>query len=210
MRWADLSISFARPIHSILALYGKSLIGFELGNLRSGRNSFGHRFMRPAKIRIAEPSVYRETLRSAFVVVDAAERRTLIAEAAARAAESVGGKILPDEELLGINTFLVEYPAVAVGRFSEGFLELPAEVLITAMREHQKYFAVLDSAGRLLPHFITVNNTPATDMAVVVRGHERVLRARLEDAKFSIAPINIPLDHQVKLAVCSSPVGIDP
>jgi glycyl-tRNA synthetase beta chain len=199
MRWADLSISFARPIHSILALYGKTLIGFEIGNLRSGRNTVGHRFLHPAKIRMAEPSVYREALRSAFVVVDAAERRALIADAAARAASSVGGKILPDEELLGINTYLVEYPAVAVGRFSEDFLELPAEVLITAMREHQKYFAVVDGAGRLLPNFITVNNTPATDMAVVVRGHERVLRARLEDAKFFYrSDKGIPLDNQVE------------
>jgi glycyl-tRNA synthetase beta chain len=199
MRWADLSISFARPIHSILALYGKTLIGFQLGNLRSGRDSFGHRFMHPAKIRISDPSDYREALRSAFVIADADERRKLIANAAAQAAAAVGGKVLPDDELLGINTYLVEYPALAVGRFSEDFLELPAEVLITAMREHQKYFAVVDADGRLLPHFIAVNNTPAKDMAVVVRGHERVLRARLEDAKFFYrSDKSIPLDSQVE------------
>jgi glycyl-tRNA synthetase beta chain len=95
----------------------------------------------------------------------------------------VGGIILPDEDLLDIVTQLVEFPAAAAGGFSEEYLELPDEVLITAMREHQKYFAVVDSAGRLLPHFIAVNNTPAKDMTVVTRGHERVLRARLEDAK---------------------------
>ncbi len=184
MRWADLTISFARPIHSLLALYGGSRIGFTLGGIRSGRTTFGHRFMHPRSINVAEPAAYVEALRSGFVIVDAAERRRLIAEGAAQAAASVGGHILPDEELLGTVTQLVEYPAVAVGRFAEAFLELPAEVLITAMREHQKYFAVVDAGGRLLPHFVAVNNTPVQDMAVVVRGHERVLRARLEDAKF--------------------------
>jgi len=184
MRWADLTISFARPIHSLLALYGGSRIGFTLGGIRSGRTSFGHRFMHPRTIKVAEPAAYVEALRSGFVIVDPAERRRLIAEGAAQAAASVGGSVLPDEELLGTVSQLVEYPAVAVGRFADTFLELPAEVLITAMREHQKYFAVVDTGGRLLPHFIAVNNTPVQDMAVVVRGHQRVLRARLEDAKF--------------------------
>ena len=184
MRWADLTISFARPIHSLLALYGGSRIDFTLGGIRSGRTSFGHRFMHPRAIKVAEPAAYVEALRSGFVIVDPAERRRLIAEGATQAAASVGGHVLPDEELLGTVTQLVEYPAIAVGRFADAFLELPAEVLITAMREHQKYFAVVDGDGRLLPHFIAVNNTPVKDMAVVVRGHERVLRARLEDAKF--------------------------
>ncbi len=184
MRWADLTISFARPIHSLLALYGGSRIGFTLGGIRSGRTSFGHRFMHPRQIKVAEPAAYVEALRSGFVIVDPAERRRLIAEGAAQAAATVGGCVLPDEELLGTVSQLVEYPAIAVGRFADTFLELPAEVLITAMREHQKYFAVVDTGGRLLPHFIAVNNTPVQDMAVVVRGHQRVLRARLEDAKF--------------------------
>ena len=199
MRWADLPISFARPIVWILALFGTGVIPFEVGGVRSGRNSLGHRFMHPRRIRIAEPSAYVEALRPAFVVVDAAERRKSIAEGAARAAASVGGTVLPDEELLGINTYLVEHPAAAAGRFPDEFLELPAEVLITAMREHQKYFAVTDAAGTLLPRFIAVNNTPVKDMAVVVRGHERVLRARLEDAKFFYRSDRaVSLDRQVE------------
>ncbi len=199
MRWADLSISFARPIVSILALFGTGVIPFDVGNVRSGRTCLGHRFMHPKKIRISEPSVYAEALRPAFVVVDAAERRKWIADAAAQAAAAAGGRVLPDAGLLDINTYLVEYPAVAVGRFSDEFLELPAEVLITAMREHQKYFAVTDAAGALLPRFIAVNNTPVKDMAVVVRGHERVLRARLEDAKFFYRSDRaVPLDRQVE------------
>ncbi|RPJ69141.1 MAG: glycine--tRNA ligase subunit beta, partial [Desulfobacteraceae bacterium] len=184
MRWGSLPIAFARPIHSLLALFGKTRVDVELAGVRSGRVSFGHRFVHSRRVRIAEPAAYVEALRAASVIVDIDERRTRIDASAAQAASSVGGAVLADEELLGIVTHLVEYPAVAVGRFSEGFLELPPEVLITAMREHQKYFAVVNTAGRLLPFFIAVNNTPATDMAVVIRGHERVLRARLEDAKF--------------------------
>ena len=199
MRWADLSISFARPIVWILALFGTGLVSFEVANVRSGRTSLGHRFMHPKKIRIAEPSAYAQALRPAFVVVDAAERRKWIADEAAQAAAAAGGSVYPDEELLGINTYLVEYPAVAIGRFPDEFLELPPEVLITAMREHQKYFAVTDAAGGLLPRFIAVNNTPVKDMAVVVRGHERVLRARLEDAKFFYRSDKaVPLDRQVE------------
>jgi glycyl-tRNA synthetase beta chain len=196
MRWADLAISFARPIVSILALYGKSVVGFEVGTIRSGRTTCGHRFMHPAKIKINDPSEYREALRAAYVVVDAAERRDVIATSIAKAAESVGGRILPDEDLLATVTHLVEFPAVTVGRFAEEYLELPDEVLITAMRVHQKYFAVADAAGRLRPNFIAVSNTPARDMAVVARGLERVLRARLEDAKFFYRTDKaIPLDH---------------
>jgi glycyl-tRNA synthetase beta chain len=199
MRWADLSISFARPIVWILALYGTGVIAFDVGNVRSGRTSLGHRFMHPKKVRISEPSAYLQDLRPAFVVGDAAERRKLIAEEADRTAAAAGGRVLPDADLLEINTYLVEYPAVAIGRFSADFLELPPEVLITAMREHQKYFAVTDAAGALLPRFIAVNNTPVKDMSVVVRGHERVLRARLEDAKFFYrSDLAAPLDRQVE------------
>ena len=196
MRWADLAIAFARPIVSILALYGKSVVGFELGSIRSGRATFGHRFMHPRKITIKDPAEYREALRAAYVVADVAERRELIAASIDTAGESAGGRVLPDEDLLATVTHLVEFPAVAVGRFAEEYLELPDEVLITAMREHQKYFAVTDSGGRLRPNFIAVNNTPARDMTVVTRGLERVLRARLEDAKFFYRTDKaVPLDQ---------------
>lgn len=199
MRWAGLSASFARPIVSILALLGSATVGFEAAGVRSGRTTFGHRFMAPGKIRIAEPAAYAEALRAAWVVVDPAERRRMIAAAVADCAASVGGRVLPDEGLLDVVTHLVEYPAPAVGRFAPEFLEVPREVLITAMREHQKYFAVTDEQGRLLPHFVAVNNTPARDMAVVARGHERVLRARLEDAKFFFrADRDTPLERMVE------------
>ena len=199
MRWADLSVVFVRPIVWILALFGSRVIPFEVGNVRAGRYSMGHRFMHPRKIRIAEPAAYVEALRPAFVVVDADERRRRIAEGAAQAASAAGGNVLPDKDLLDINTYLVEFPAPAAGGFSEKFLELPAEVLITAMREHQKYFAVTDASGRLLPRFIAVNNTPVQDIAAVMRGHERVLRARLEDATFFYRSDKaVSLDRQVE------------
>ena len=184
MRWADLGLSFARPIHAILALLGDQIISFKLENIRSGRRTLGHRFMHPRSISIGNAGEYVSTLRSAFVLANIAERRQMIEREIANAASHLGGQILSDDDLLDTVTHLVEYLAVSAGSFDKGFLKLPREVLITAMREHQKYFAVVGSEGQLLPYFVAVNNTPAEDMAVVTSGHERVLRARLEDARF--------------------------
>ena len=184
MRWADLDISFARPIHSCLALLGPSVIQFKLGNVRAGRTSHGHYFMQPGKIKIDSADDYVKRLKAAKVVVDLAERRKAVEREINAAAKKAGGRILPDEELVDIVNNLVEYPVAIAGGFDREFLELPDEVLITAMREHQKYFAVIDNSNRLLPYFIAVNNTKARDMKLVAKGHERVLRARLADAQF--------------------------
>jgi glycyl-tRNA synthetase beta chain len=184
MRWGDFDIHFARPIHSIMALLGKNVIPFVVGNIRSGRYVFGHRFMNPGKIKVEEPGDYVDRLRRAKVFVDMGERRKIIEKDIAKAAGKLGGRVLPDRELVDIVNNLVEYPAVVAGKFDKKFLELPREILITAMREHQKYFAVIDEKDNLMPCFIAVNNTLAKDMALVAKGHERVLRARLEDARF--------------------------
>ncbi|NVM21599.1 MAG: glycine--tRNA ligase subunit beta [Desulfobacterales bacterium] len=184
MRWSDLGLTFARPVHSILALLGDRIIPFRLENIKSGRRIPGHRFMHPRSIVVGNPSDYVEALRSAFVVADIAERRNMIRQEIAEAARKLGGEVIRDDDLLDTVTNLIEYSAVSAGTFDESFLALPKEVLITAMREHQKYFAVVSSDHQLLPYFITVNNTPTRDMAVVRSGHERVLRARLEDARF--------------------------
>ena len=184
MRWSNLGLSFARPIHSILALFGDRVIPFKLENIRSGRRTVGHRFMHPRPIAISDFSEYVAVLRSAYVVVDTPERKNMIREEIAKAARKLGGEVISDDDLLDIVTHLVEYPAVSGGTFDEAFLKLPREVLITAMREYQKYFAVMSSDHQLLPCFVAVNNTPAEDMAVVTSGHERVIRARLEDARF--------------------------
>jgi glycyl-tRNA synthetase beta chain len=184
MKWADLSIEFARPIHSSLALLGNKVIPFVLGNVKSGRYIFGHSFMSPGRIRLSKPDDYIEIMRSNYVLIDPKERKKQVVRGIDKAAADCGGRVLQDDDLVDIVTNLVEYPAVVSGSFDKEFLELPGEVLITAMREHQKYFAVIDKENNLMPSFIAVNNTPARDMSLVAKGHERVLRARLKDAQF--------------------------
>lgn len=184
MRWADLELSFARPIHAIVSLLGDEVVSFLLGQVRSGRRTFGHRFMHPQSISLSDSSGYLESLRSASVLADIGERKETIRGHIENAANGLGGRILSDEPLLDTVTNIVEFVAVSSGTFDRSFLKLPSEVLITAMREHQKYFSVVGADGTLLPHFIAVNNTSCDDMAAVTRGHERVLRARLEDARF--------------------------
>jgi glycyl-tRNA synthetase beta chain len=199
MKWADLSIHFARPIHSVLALLGSQVISFQLESIRSGRYTLGHSFMHAQKIKIDSAETYADQLRSAKVIVDIDTRRKAVARDISRAAAGVHGSILPDDELLDIVTNLVEYPVATAGKFDREFLQLPREILITAMREHQKYFAVVDNKGKLLPHFIAVNNTKTKDLGLVAVGHERVLRARLADAQFFYnSDLNILFDPWIE------------
>jgi glycyl-tRNA synthetase beta chain len=184
MRWGDWDLSFARPIHAIVALLDNQIISFNMEDIKSGRRTLGHRFMHPKPVTIKNALDYVSALRRAFVVADMAERKRLVVSEIEKAAGKLGGTILPDEALVDIVMNLVEYVAVSGGTFDKKFLRVPKEVLITAMREHQKYFAVIDPDKNLRPCFIAVNNTPAKDMKVVTKGHERVLRARLEDARF--------------------------
>jgi glycyl-tRNA synthetase beta chain len=185
MRWSNLNIAFARPIQSVLALLGKSVIAFGLGDaLKSGRYAWGHMFMCRKKIKIDDAGSYLACMRQAMVIADIAERKQMVHQEISAAAKALGGQILPDEELLDIVAQLVEIPIATGGRFDEGFLELPREILITSMREHQKYFAVVDQAGKLMPCFVAVNNTRTKDLDLVAKGHQRVLRARLSDAQF--------------------------
>jgi glycyl-tRNA synthetase beta chain len=131
--------------------------------------------------------------------VDPAERRALLEQELARAAAAVNGEVVPNPGLLEENTFLVEYPSVVVGNFEDKFLTLPDEVLITSMREHQRYFSLRGADGRLLPHFIAVNNTLTRDPNVVRQGHERVIRARLSDAMFFYQEdAKVPLENRVE------------
>jgi glycyl-tRNA synthetase beta chain len=184
MRWADLDIEFARPIHTIVALMGSKVIRFQLGNIKSNRNTHGHSFMSPAKIKLETSDDYLDSLSASRVMADMQERRSKLELDIAHVAQQLNGRILPDEELVDIVNNLVEYPVPVAGNFDKEFLGVPDEVLINAMREHQKYFAVVDKDDKLMPCFIAVNNTVARDMAVVAKGHERVLRARLADAQF--------------------------
>ena len=200
MRWADMSIQFARPIQSIVALLGDNVISFTLdGRIESGRHALGHMFMNPGNVAIDAPEKYEETLLAANVVVDINRRRQMTADEVAKAATGIGGQVLPDEELLDIVTNLVELPVATAGKFDDIFLEVPKEILITAMREHQKYFAVVDKGGQLMPGFVAVNNTRTRDMDLVATGHERVLRARLSDARyFYNADVKVSLEDWVE------------
>jgi glycyl-tRNA synthetase beta chain len=199
MRWKSLRIAFARPIHSIAALYGSRVISFDVGDVKSGRNSFGHRFLAPGRIRLDHADQYIEKLFSSFVIADIDDRKQRMTQEMATITDGTGGIIAEDAELLDLVCNLVEYPVVVLGSFKPKFLELPPEILVTAMREHQRYFAVFDGRGNMMPHFVAVSNNRARDMRVVVSGYERVLSARLDDARFFYnSDLKISLDQMVE------------
>ncbi|MBX5484735.1 MAG: glycine--tRNA ligase subunit beta [Myxococcaceae bacterium] len=184
MRWGDVELSFARPLHWIVALFGEEVIPVVFGDVRSGRTTYGHRFLAPQPIELRRPADYVEALRAAHVIVDPVERRKLVHERVRAGAEKAGGRLLEDEALLDQVTYLVELPNPVVGSFDERHLDLPPEVLIQEMKSHQRYFSVVDEHGKLLPRFVAVSNTPVKDERVSLRGYERVLRARLSDGRF--------------------------
>ena len=184
MRWKDLDIRFARPLHWIVATYGGEVVPFVFGDLQSGNLSRGHRFMAPDEFTVSGADDYLVQAEKQHVIPQIEKRRQLIEEQLEALAKQLGGKINPDEELLEEVGFLVETPQALAGSIEERFLQLPPELLITSMREHQRYFTLIDEQGKLLPHFITIANTHAKDPQVVVAGNERVLRARLADAMF--------------------------
>jgi len=184
MRWGSESFSFVRPIHWILALFKGEVIPMEIAGIKSGNTTRGHRFMAPEEAVVENFSDFEEKLKARYVLIDRSERAGNIEQGALTAAKPFSGLPMIDPELLDTVTNMVEYPSTLCGGFDPAFLDIPAPVLITAMKKHQKYFAVLDSAGRLMPKFVAVNNTVPREEAVVRKGHERVLRARLSDASF--------------------------
>ncbi len=184
MRWGDLSISFARPIISLIGLLGDTVLNFKVGNIKSSNLTFGHQFMSPGRYKIPSADQYVEVVEKTGVIPEIEKRKALLVEAITTCAKENDSHILKDDELIDIVTNLVESPFPVVGSFDDQFLEVPDEVLITAMREHQKYFALVDDNNNLKPFFIAVNNTKAKNMDLVAKGHEKVLRARLSDAKF--------------------------
>ena len=184
MRWMDREVRFARPIHWLLAILGGEVVHFDLDGIKSGNLSRGHRFMSPGAFRVKDFENYIHQTRDNFSIVDPDIRREMIRAQIKSIADSLGAEVLPDEGLVEETAFLVEYPIAVLGGFDRGFLTLPKEVLVNSMREHQRYFALIDKNGTLFPNFITISNTKAEDMEVVRAGNERVLRARLSDAKF--------------------------
>lgn len=199
MRWGDLDVRFVRPIHWIVALFDGHVVPFTFGNIESGGISRGHRFMADTTFPVRDFTHYLEECERHFVIPDPERRKEIIRREIERVAGAAGGNVLPDEELLTQVAFLVEYPSAVCGTFSPDFLAVPKEVLITSMRSHQRYFSLVDDEGRLLPSFITINNTLAEDPSVVVKGNERVLRARLSDARFFFdEDRKVPLEKRVE------------
>ena len=184
MRWGDLDFRFIRPIRWLVALYGTDVVPFTLANVTSGNTSRGHRTLAPQDFVIASPADYEAACEKAYIIVDPERRRAMICEQIVAVAQECGGtaEITPDllEEVL----YLVEYPTALSGAFEEKYLALPAETVITPMRDHQRYFPVKAADGSLLPVFITVRNGGKEHLDVVAHGNERVLRARLADAQF--------------------------
>jgi glycyl-tRNA synthetase beta chain len=184
MRWGAGSASFARPIQWIVARYGDQVIPCQVNKVKSGLITRGHRFMAPAAQEVGDFNSYLENLRKAHVIADPAERKQAVIKEITESAKKAGGVVMADDELVDTVTNLIEEPHAVCGTFDKKFLALPRDVLITSMREHQKYFAIIDDQGTLLPNFIAVNNTATKDKDLAAEGHQRVLRARLEDALF--------------------------
>jgi glycyl-tRNA synthetase beta chain len=188
MRWGAGDAEFVRPVHWVLMLYGSEVIDTALFGLRAGRASRGHRFMAPRDISIRSPASYLATLeRRGHVLADFDGRREVIRGQVAEAARVIGGQAVVDDRLLDEVTALVEWPVALAGRFEPRFLELPEEVPIATMQDHQRYFPVRDAGGGLMPAFIAVANIDSPDPAQIVAGNERVIRPRLADAAFFYA-----------------------
>ncbi len=184
MRWKDLDIRFVRPMHWIVATFSGEVIPFSFGDLQSGNLSRGHRFMAPEEFTVCGAEDYIAKAEQQYVIPQIEKRRQLIEEQLEVLAKQLGGRINPDDDLLAEVCCLVETPQALAGTIENSFLQLPPELLITSMREHQRYFTLIDEQGKLLPHFITIANTLVKDPKVVIAGNERVLKARLSDAMF--------------------------
>ena len=184
MRWGEVGFSFVRPIHWVLALFKGGVIPFEVGGVTSSNKTRGHRFMAPRIMEIDDIQDYLQKMKESSVIIDPEEREREVENVVVSAATTVSGTPSMDPELLSTVNNMVEFPSAVCGDFESTFLNLPEPVLITAMKKHQRYFAVRDPGGQLMPNFVAVNNTIAMDESVVRKGHERVLRARLSDADF--------------------------
>lgn len=184
MRWGPDRFRFARPIRWLLALLGDQVIPFRIEGAESGRLTYGHRILARGPFEVKTAADYEAALERGLVTLRAAERAARIEALLVAAARTAGGTVVPDPELVDEVSYLVETPSVFAGSFDREFLELPAPVIVTAMRDHQRYFAIADAAGALLPGFLCVANSARDAVKQVLDGNQRVLRARLDDARF--------------------------
>lgn len=184
MHWGSLDFHFVRPIRWFVALFDKDVIPFELAKVKSGKISRGHRFLGTGDFEIESPAAYEETCKEHFLIVDPEVRKQMILDGLQKLADEKGGTIIMDDDLLEEVVYLVEYPTALCGEFDEDYLKLPEAAIITPMKDHQRYFPMRDKDGKLMNLFLTVRNGNDYHLETVQHGNERVLRARLDDAKF--------------------------
>ena len=184
MHWGNLDAKFVRPVRWLVALLDEEVIPVEFATVKSGNVTRGHRFLGADEITIKNPASYVDTLKENFVMVDQDARRELISKQLHDMAASKNASIVWDDDLLEEINYLVEWPTALCGGFEESYLALPDAAIITPMKDHQRYFPLVDQDGKLLPMFLTVRNGSDHSIEVVQAGNERVLRARLDDAKF--------------------------
>lgn len=186
MRWGQGEVAFGRPVQWLVALFGADVIEASFAGKAAGRTSRGHRFLAPDAITLARADDYLASLRAAHVLPRTSERRAAMIDGLAKSAKDNAAELVPDEFLVEENLTLVEEPHIVCGHFEERFLALPDDVIVAVMRGHQRYFAARDPSGRaLLPRYFAVVNT-ALDPKTILRGNDRVLRARLSDARFFV------------------------
>ena len=184
MRWGSTKVEFVRPVQWAVLLFDGKVCRETILGVEAGNASRGHRFHSTGEVIINSPASYAEQLENAFVIVDFGRRRNIIRQGATTLATSINGVAVIDEALLDEVSALSEWPVPLMGRFDEHFLDVPAEALISSMKEHQKYFRLVDSNNQLMAAFVTVANIESTDAAQVIDGNERVIRPRLADAAF--------------------------
>lgn len=185
MRWAEHKEHWVRPLHAIVCLFDGAVVPVEFAGVKSGNVTYGHRFLAPNAIEVKDFADYQKKIREAYVLIDPEERKKIISEQAHALAQKAGYRLLEDEGLLNEVAGLAEYPVPLMGKIDDEFMSVPQEVLITSMRANQKYFCMTDENGKMAPRFIVVANMKtANDGAEIIAGNERVLRARLSDARF--------------------------
>lgn len=184
MRWGNYDLRYARPLRWLLVLLGHEVVPVQIGPIHAGQITWGHRQLSSGPILISQPAEYVDTLKDHYVLVDGAERRQVTWEQIQALAQKQGATVREDQRLLDEVVNLVEYPTAFCGRFSQEYLDVPAEVLVTSMKEHQRYFPLHDPSGQLMALFIGVRNGADNHLENVIQGNERVLEARLSDAKF--------------------------
>jgi glycyl-tRNA synthetase beta chain len=184
MKWENRPARFVRPVHWVVAIFGGETIEFSAFGLESGNKTYGHRFLSPGPVEVTGFDDYVDGLRGSNVIPIIDERKKIISGDLERLGRELNGTVVEDLWLVDHVANLVEFPVALAGNFDERYLELPREVLVVSMRDHQKYFVVEDEPGKLKPNFITISNMLVPDPQVVIKGNERVLTARLEDARF--------------------------